>query len=825
MMQTLILVVAALALLGAVAFLKLKLVQFNALFLGALFGLTVLGLLPKAIGIPLGLVFLLLVVPLSLPQLRQKLFTERLYNWFAQVLPPISDTERVAIEAGTVWWDRDLFSGDPDWKKLLAFPTPKLSEEEQAFIDGPTEELCRMLDDWQITSELQDMPEPVWDFIKKNKFFGMIVPKEYGGLGFSALANSTVVMKIASRSTTAAVTVMVPNSLGPAELLMHYGTQDQRDHYLPKLAVGEEIPCFALTAPTAGSDAGAIPDKGIVCRGEYQGKEVLGLKVTWNKRYITLGPVATVLGLAFKAYDPDGLLGDQKDLGITCALIPTDTPGVNIGRRHMPLNISFMNGPNSGTDVFIPMDWVIGKEAGLGDGWRMLMGCLAAGRAISLPAMGAAASKYCARYVGAYASIRKQFRLPIGKFEGVEEALARIGGLSYLTEAGRVMTAGSIDLGEKPTVLSAILKYHNTESMRTVVNDSTDVLGGKAICLGPKNFLARIYQSIPISITVEGANILTRSMIIFGQGAFRCHPYVLDEINAVSDPDKQRGLIAFDKALLGHLGYTTRNFIRAFLFGLGGSRLLATPVAGSTARYYRDLSRFSAIFTTLGDISMLLLGGELKRREKLSARLGDCLSFLYYGSAILKRFEDQGRQVDDLPLVHWSMQYCLHQMQQAVLGLLQNYPVPALGRVLKWLMFPLGARFKAPSDRLGHQVSSLLLQPNPARDRLTAGLFITDEASDVTGCLEHALGLVIEAAPIERKLYKATGFIYQSEQDSEKLQQAVRDGLVTETEADLLIRAVEATMQVINVDDFAADAFVNSGQGDQPSGDDSIRAA
>jgi acyl-CoA dehydrogenase len=800
------------AVLTVVAAFKLKLWQFNLLVAGGLLLLGYTGLATRPLAFGLLLVFVALSLPWSLPPLR-RLLSARLFAWFKQVLPPLSQTEQIAIDAGTVWWDRDLFTGDPDWNKLLKFPVPTLSAEEQAFIDGPTEKLCKMLDDWQITAELNDLPPEVWEFIKKNKFFGMIVPKEYGGLGFSALANSTVVMKIASRSITAGVTVMVPNSLGPGELLVHYGTQDQRDHYLPRLASGEEIPCFALTAPTAGSDAGGIPDRGIICYGDYKGKKVLGMRVTWEKRYITLGPVATVLGLAFKAYDPDHLLGKQEELGITCALIPTDTPGVNIGDRHLPLNTPFMNGPNSGKDVFIPMDWVIGKEQGVGEGWRMLMGCLAAGRAISLPAMGVAAGKSCSRFTGAYARIRRQFKLPIGRFEGVQEALARIGGLTYMMDAARRMTAGAIDMGEKPTVLSAILKYHNTESMRTVVNDSMDILGGKGICLGPMNFMGRAYQAVPISITVEGANILTRSMIIFGQGVFRCHPYVLSEMEAVADPDPRSGLAKFDRALAGHIGYTIRNAIRTLMLGLTNGRLFAKAPAGAAAvaaRHYRYLSRFCAAFTLLADVSMLLLGGKLKRKESLSARLGDCLSYLYYGSAVLKRFEDTGRPEDDLPLLRWSMWYCMRGIQQAILGIVNNYPVRIIGILLRGLIFPLGAHFQAPSDRLGQSVASILLRTGAARDRLTEGIFISQDPDDVTGSLEHAMQLVIEAGAVENRVYKTTRFVYQSADDEPKLQQAVREGLVSEDEADLLRRAVAATLKVIHVDDFSPEQIAQA---------------
>lgn len=807
-MQTLLILGLGLAILAAsIGFLRLRLWQFHTL-VAALFVLAyAVSILPRPLLIVLGLVYITAAIPLSIPFLRRQLLTRRVFSWFRQVLPPLSDTEKTAIEAGSVWWDRDLFSGDPDWNKLLAFPEPKLSEEEQAFLDGPTEELCAMIDDWRITDEYKDLPPEVWAFLKRHKFFAMIVPKEYGGLGFSALANSSVVMKIASRSITTAVTVMVPNSLGPGELLMHYGTQDQRDYYLPRLASGEEIPCFALTAPTAGSDAGAIPDRGVVCHGDYNGERVLGLKVSWSKRYITLGPVATVLGLAFKAYDPDRLLGNQEDLGITCALIPVNTPGVNIGNRHLPLNIPFMNGPNSGRDVFIPMDWVIGKEKGLGDGWRMLMGCLAAGRAISLPALGAASGKLNARFVGAYARIRRQFKLPIGKFEGVEEPLARIAGLSYMMDAARIMTAGAIDIGEKPTVLSAILKYHNTESMRVIVNDGMDVLGGKGICLGPKNFLGRVYQAVPISITVEGANILTRSMIIFGQGAFRCHPYVLHEIAAAADEDKARGLAAFDRAFAGHVVLVVRNFIRSLVLGAGASRFLRVPGAKGLSVYYQQLSRLSAAFTVLADVSMLLLGAKLKRKEKLSARLGDCLSYLYYASAVLKRYEETGRPVEDLPMVHWSLQWCLYQIQQAMVQVMQNYPNRIMGRLLKAWIFPTGARFRAPSDDLGHKVATMLLSASESRDRLTAGIYTNQNPDDATGAVEYAFELAEKVAEAERKLLKSAGFLYQSEDDEERLQQAQRDGLITAEEADDLREFAKATAAVIAVDDFPADKF------------------
>ncbi|MEQ1778004.1 MAG: acyl-CoA dehydrogenase, partial [Nitrosomonas sp.] len=617
---------------------------------------------------------------LAIPVVRRFLVTNHILKLFRKMLPQISQTEQEALDAGTVWWEGDLFSGKPDWKKMLAYPKPTLTAEEQAFLDGPVEQLCAMLDEWKITHELKDLPPEVWQFIKEKGFFSLIIPKQYGGYGFSALAHSEVVMKIGSRSGTAAVTVMVPNSLGPAELLLHYGTEQQKEYYLPRLAKGLEVPCFALTSPEAGSDAGAMPDFGIVCRGEFEGRsDVLGMRLTWEKRYITLGPVATILGLAFKLYDPDRLLGGNEDLGITLALIPTKTPGVNIGRRHYALNAAFQNGPNSGKDVFIPMDWVIGGQEGIGQGWRMLMNCLAAGRAISLPATSVGAAKLAARTSGAYSRVRTQFKTPIGFFEGIEEALARIGGNTYMMDAARVMTAGAVDLGEKPSVVSAIVKYHLTERGRQAVNDAMDIHGGKGICIGPRNYLGRTYQHIPVSITVEGANILTRNMIIFGQGAIRCHPFLLKEIIAAHDKNEQRASLTFDEAITGHVMFTVRNTLNSLIYGLLGQHIehnAPDNCAPETVGYYRQLTRFSASFACVADIGLMVLGGSLKRKERLSARLGDILSMLYLCSATLKRFEEDGRPESDLPLLHWSMQDALYRLQQAFDEFLSNFPGP-----------------------------------------------------------------------------------------------------------------------------------------------------
>lgn len=744
--------------------------------------------------------------------LRRKLISDPSLRLFRKLMPHISETEREALEAGTVWWDAELFSGRPNWKKLLAAPAPAFTAEEQAFLDGPVEELCRMLDDWRINAELHDLPPEVWRFIKDHRFFGMIIPKKYGGLGFSTLAHSSVVMKIASRSIAAAVTVMVPNSLGPGELLLHYGTDEQKNYYLPRLARGEEVPCFALTSIDAGSDAASMTDNGVVCRGEFRGKkDVLGIRLNWEKRYITLGPVATVLGLAFKLYDPDHLIGDREEVGITVALIQTNLPGISIGRRHVPSNINFQNGPNSGHNVFIPLDWIIGGAARAGHGWRMLMESLAAGRSISLPALATGAGKLASRATGAYARIRKQFHVPIGRFEGIEEALARIAGYTYLMDAARVMTAGAVDQGEKPSVISAIVKYHLTEIMRRVINDAMDVQGGSAICMGPRNFLAHVYEAVPISITVEGANILTRSLIIYGQGAIRCHPFILKEIQATIDPDPVRASKNFDRALFDHIGFFLSNAARSLFHGLTGARFASVPVHGPSRRYYQQLTRMSACLALASDVAMLVLGGTLKRREKLSARLGDVLSYLYLASAVLKRFEDQGRPPDDLPLLRWSCEKALHRIRRSFGELIQNFPNRPAAWLLRFFLFPTGRPYRAPSDALGHKIASLLLEPSPARDRLTAGIYIASDSHDAVGRLEAALEKVISAEAVEEKLRAAvrSGMIKADDEES-LLREGMSHGVIHEDEAKLVREAESLRREAVMVDDFPPDYWTTA---------------
>lgn len=741
----------------------------------------------------------------AIKSLRRLLISNRLFGVFRKVMPRMSSTEREALEAGSVWWEAELFSGKPRWRRLLRQPAPGLSETEQEFLNGPVEDLCLMLDDWEISEKLQDLPQPVWSFIREKRFFSMIIPNEYGGLGFSAQANSAVVMKIASRNVTAAVTVMVPNSLGPGELLLHYGTEDQKNYFLPRLASGEEIPCFALTSPLAGSDAGAMPDKGIVCRQEFEGKEVLGLRLNWDKRYITLAPVATLLGLAFRAMDPDGLLGDQEDLGITCALIPADTDGVEIGNRHFPVGAVFMNGPTRGKDVFIPMDWIIGGQERIGQGWRMLMQSLAAGRAISLPSMGVAGGKMASLLTGAYARIRTQFDVPIGYFGGVEEPLSRIGGRTYRMDAARLLTLIALDQGENPGVLSAINKYQLTEGNRQCIIDAMDVHGGKGIIEGPNNYLARAYKALPIAITVEGANILTRSLIIFGQGAIRAHPCLLAEMNAVTGMANSKARRDFDNALFTHVGFSISNMVRSLLLGLTGGWMTPAPVRGPHAHYFRKLSRLSAAFAFLADSVLLLLGGKFKFKEKLSGRLADALIHLYMASALLKRFEDDGRPEQDMPLLEWGMEDSLQRIQQALHGVILNFPAPLLGGLARLIVFPFGLPYPGPTDKTVKAVAAILLSENDSRDRLTDGVFISDR-DDASGRVSKAFHLVLEAAPAERAIKNALKQTVNFENYEDLVKRATESGVITEEQATMVRLAQQATRAVISVDDFPFDS-------------------
>jgi len=773
---------------------QLSLLVWTGVIAALLVLMPLFGLIDISVDIVLWLLFALVFTPLYHRELRMTWLTEPVFRYMRKALPPISESEKAAMESGTVGWDAELFSGNPDWQSLLSIPKNKLSDEEQHFLDHDVEELCKMLDDWDITHKRNDLSPKVWAFIKSHGFFGMIIPKEYGGLAFSTYAHSQVVQKIASRSLTAAVTVMVPNSLGPAELLLSYGTDKQRTDYLPKLASGEEVPCFALTSPVAGSDAGAMTDRGVVCKEQYQGKEVLGFRVNWEKRYITLGPVASVLGLAFHAYDPDALLGEQEDLGITCALIPVSSKGVKIGRRHYPLNASFMNGPNSGKDVFVPMEWLIGGQEYIGQGWRMLVERLAVGRGISLPALSVGAGKRVSQATGAYARVRKQFHLPIGRFEGVQEAMARIAGQTYMMDCARLLTLSMLDRGERPAVTTAIVKYYLTEGMRQVVNDGMDVHGGRGICMGPSNYLARMYQTIPVGITVEGANILTRSMIIFGQGAMRCHPFIQQEMAVLKNNDVD----GFDRLMLLHGAHFIRNIARSFLFSITDGHLAVAPVHGDMAKYYQQLTRFSAAFAVLSDTSLVILGGKLKRKEMLSGRFSDALGYMYMCSAVLKRFEDDGCPESDKVSVQWACQHALYQIQEALHGIIRHFPV----RLVRWKLyawvFPLGRTLHQPTDAVIQALALQLQQPGDGRKKWLDGIYLPDDANDVVGRLEHALKLTLQAEPIERRL-RDSGLVFSQE----NAQALCEQGALNSDEAELLLQAEQAVRKAIDVDDFS----------------------
>ena len=804
-MELLTWIIGAIAVIGFMLYNRVSLPTFTLSFAGFLALGTVLG----PFGFWTWLLFILLATPVNVKSFRKEKISQPLLRMFQKIMPEMSSTEKEAIDAGTTWFEADLFRGAPDWQKLHNFPQPRLTAEEQAFIDGPVETVCRMVDDWDTTHNRADMPPEVWQYLKDNKFFAMIIKRQYGGLEFSAYAQSRVLQKLSGVSTVLASTVGVPNSLGPGELLQHYGTKEQQDHYLPRLAKGEEIPCFALTSPEAGSDAGAIPDFGIVCEGEFEGETVLGMKLTWNKRYITLAPVATVLGLAFKLRDPEGLLGDTEDLGITCALIPTDIEGVETGRRHFPLNVPFQNGPTKGNEVFVPLDFIIGGPKMAGQGWRMLVECLSVGRAITLPSNSAGATKSIALATGAYSRIRRQFKLPIGKMEGVEEPLARIGGNAYLMDAVTTLSTGAIDMGEKPSVVSAICKYHLTEKLRTAIIDSMDIHGGKGICMGPNNYLGRGYQGAPVAITVEGANILTRSMIIYGQGAIRCHPYVLAELSAANNEDGKQALEDFDHALFGHIGFAMSNIARSKWLAWSGSRFVSAPYNDFTRRYYQLLTRFSSNLAMLSDIAMLTLGGDLKRRERVSARLGDILSYLYLASASLKRFDDQGRQHQDKALVSWAVEDSLYRCQEAIDELIANFPNKAVAITLRLAIFPFGTWLKKPSDKIDHKVSRILQTPSEARTRLGQGQYLTDDGENLMGQLETALTSLIACEPIYDKVCKEAGERFPFYYLDRLAEKGLELSVISEDEAEQLREAEKLRLQVISVDDFDSSELVS----------------
>ncbi|MFT3763493.1 MAG: acyl-CoA dehydrogenase [Pseudoxanthomonas sp.] len=805
---------------GIAAFHRLRLAVWAAVSACVLVAAWLLGA-SGAATVVAGALVALVALPLLIPAIRKPLLTAPALKFLRKALPPLSQTEKIALETGSVGFEGDLFTGDPDWNKLLNYPKPQLTAEEQAFLDGPVEELCRMVNDWEITHVHADLPPELWDFIKKNKFFGMIIPKQYGGLGFSALAHHKVIQKLASISSVVSSTVGVPNSLGPGELLNHYGTQEQKDHYLPRLAVGQEVPCFGLTGPFAGSDATSIPDYGIVCKGEWNGANVLGLRLTFDKRYITLAPVATIIGLAFRMYDPEGLIGDVKDIGITLALLPRDTPGVEVGRRHFPLNSPFQNGPIHGKDVFIPLSQLIGGVEMAGKGWNMLNECLAVGRSITLPSTASGGAKSGACVTGAYARIRKQFGLSVGRFEGVEEALARIGGKAYAISALSQATAAAVDRGDVPSVPSAIAKYHCTTAGREIAKDVMDIIGGKGIILGPRNFAGRAWQASPIAITVEGANIMTRSLLIFGQGSILCHPYIMKEMKAATEPNVRDGVNALDAALYSHVGGAISNAVRSWWFGLTGARFGAAPGDAYTKKFFRKLDRYAANLALLTDVSLGALGGKLKFKESLSGRLGDVLSHLYMMGAVLKRHHDEGAPEADKPLLAWAFHNSAYEIELALSQALRNFPIKPLGWLLWPVVFPWGRRAVAPGDRLSHRVAMLLMAPNEARERLAKGVFLTPCENNPGGRIDSYLAKAILAEPVERKFLKALkNSDIEALDFASQLDEGVREGWITAEERRQLEELREITLDTITVDDFdvhelrAASYYDRHGSGD-----------
>jgi len=797
-----------LVLLGLVAFIVLSF-QYRT-FLGLFLGILLLfgawawdGIGLPVLFYPLLAIFLLVSLILGLPPLRRLLVSRRVMPTVRAMLPRLGDTERIALQAGTVWWDRDLFSGRPDWKTLLKFEEPPLSDEEQRFLDGPVADLCAMLDDWQVRQE-GDLPPEVWAFIKKNRFLGMIVPKEYGGLQFSQLAHSRIVTRLSTRSITAAVTVMVPNSLGPAELLLRYGTDEQRKKYLPRLATGEEIPCFALTEPNAGSDAAGMEARGIVCKETVNGQEVLGLKLTFRKRYITLAPVATLVGLAFRMVDPDHLLGDEEDLGITCALLPRETPGLNIGRRHDPMGIPFQNGPVEARDMFVPLGVIIGGPERAGQGWRMLMECLAAGRSISLPAMSIGAAQFCTGAIGGYALVRRQFGLPIARFEGVGEALAEIAGRTYLMNATRDLTCGALDVGEKPSVLGGIVKAYLTQGMRDVVNLAMDIQGGGGIVRGPRNILSAVYNAVPIAITVEGSNVLTRSMIIYGQGAIRCHPYVLDEIEGAEQGDVKR----FDKGLFGHVGSYVSHIVRSAILAVTCGWAAPVRAPRGAEAHARRLNRYATAFALLSDTAMLTLGGALKIREAVTGRLADALAHLYLASAVLKAYADSDDPAVDRPAFDWAMAYCLYRIEVALSESIANFPNRGAAMLLCALVQPFGLPRRAPSDAGIRALVEGLTRNDALRERLTPDLYRPAPGGEGLSAIQTAVIKSAAARLIEEKIKQAVkGGELDAQPLADLLMAARQAGFISPDEKRMVEEADETRRAAVEVDSFSTEEY------------------
>lgn len=738
----------------------------------------------------LGVPIIIASIILLITPLRDALISRPAFKVLSNAMPSMSTTEREALDAGTSWWEKELFMGAPDWEKFDQYPYPVLSAEEQAFLDNEVQQLCSMLDEWQIHHQDKDLPPEVWQFIKDNGFLGLIIPKSFGGKQFTPFAQSRIMSKIASRSLTAAVSCMVPNSLGPGELLLHYGTEEQKQRYLPGLANGTEVPCFGLTSPEAGSDAGAIPDTGVVCHGQYQGQQVLGLKMNFSKRWITLAPIATVIGLAFKLYDPEGLLGDKNkvEYGITCALIPADHEGIQIGPRHNP-GAPFMNGTVEGRDVFIPLDWIIGGQQNAGKGWRMLMECLGVGRGISLPALATAAGEMSYLLVGAFASVRQQFKISVGHFEGVQEATSDIASDAYMLESFRYLVTCGLNQGGTPAVMTAMAKYYATETMRKVVNHGMDVVGGRAIQLGPRNFLALTYQSIPVAITVEGANILTRSLMIFGQGSMRCHPYLFEELQLLQAEDKAAAFKKFSPLLFKHLAYTFNRAAKALAFSItGGSDEGSKQADDFSKSYYSKINRFSADFALTADMALGILAGDLKRKEMLSGRLADIHAHLFIATAILKYYEQGQRTEAEQKHAELALNKALYQVQEAFFGFYDNFPMSLAAAMVKLICFPFGRPIAAPSDQLKQEVAQLMMQEHAFREQLKQHVYYNTDANDVMGRMESTFQSLLQLQPLWNKFKKAeskdqfSGLTFEAH-----IANAIETGFITTAEAESLL--------------------------------------
>lgn len=812
-MSGFLLLIASILLIWGIAFFRIPLLAWSVGIGALLIGLTYFGWFGKGMW-AFVLFYILVLLPLNIPYLRRILLTKKIFNWFCKALPLMSQTEKEALDAGDTWWEKELFQGKPNWQLLNEMPKPSLTQEEQAFLDNQVEVLCEMTNDWEITQD-NDLPIKIWDYLKKEKFFGMIIPKKYGGLAFSAFAHSAIITKLATRSISVAVTTMVPNSLGPAELLLEYGTQEQKDYFLSKLANGSEIPCFALTAPQSGSDAGSISDKGIICKGSHNSQEMIGIRLTFDKRYITLAPVATLIGLAFKLFDPDNLLSNKKNLGITLCLLPRNHPGIEIGARHSPMNLAFMNGPIRGKDIFIPLDWIIGGISMAGQGWRMLMECLSQGRGISLPALSTATGMLACRMTSAYACIRRQFNLPIAAFEGVEESLTRIITQTYQLESSRLFTLIPIQNHLRPAVATAIAKYHTTEIARKVINDAMDIHGGRGIMMGPLNYLGRAYQGIPISITVEGANILTRSLIIFGQGAIRCHPYVKEEMKAanMNQENQKEALKYFDKYFIKHVGFFLSNIARCLVLSFSRGIVAVVPTKDSSKKYLKKISWLSSSLSVCSDISLILLGGDLKRKEKISARLGDALSYLYLASAALKYYNDNGKSNEDWFVLEWILQSNLYQTQEAFYGFFENFPQHTIiSKILKWFIFPYGKAFTQPKDTLAHKITKEFLAPSNLRDRITSLCYIGKESGDPTGLIESTFSHLLASkdsldkvahAIKDKKIKKGLSFCDQ-------IENAFNQKIINESEFEKLKLLEALRLKSISVDEFTDPSHLGS---------------